>query len=63
MKEILIDCDNDAVLIKVEQVGGAACHTGYNSCFYRKAEGDELKIIKKEKLFDPEKVYKNAKKN
>ncbi len=52
--DILIDCDCDAVLLKVEQKGGA-CHTGYRSCFYRTIEG---KIIGK-KLFEPEKVYKN----
>ncbi|MCZ7358230.1 MAG: phosphoribosyl-AMP cyclohydrolase [Candidatus Methanoperedens sp.] len=50
--EILIDCDADAVLLKVEQIGGA-CHTGYRSCFYRTIEG---KVIG-EKLFDPDEVY------
>ena len=59
VKEILIDCDNDAVVLKVNQIGGAACHTGYNSCFYRKIdENGNAVIIKKEKVFDPEKVYK-----
>ena len=58
VKEILVDCDNDAVVLKIEQVGGAACHTGYNSCFYRKVENDQLTQLKKEKMFDPEKVYK-----
>ncbi len=51
--EILIDCDADAVLLKVEQIGGA-CHTGYRSCFYRTIEG---KVVG-EKLFEPEDVYK-----
>ncbi len=36
VKEIRIDCDDDTVLIKVEQIGGAACHTGHRSCFYKK---------------------------
>ena len=36
VKEIRIDCDNDTVLLKVEQIGGAACHTGHRSCFYKK---------------------------
>ncbi|HPO91782.1 MAG TPA: phosphoribosyl-AMP cyclohydrolase, partial [Victivallales bacterium] len=36
VKEIFIDCDNDTILLKVEQVGGAACHEGYKSCFFRK---------------------------
>lgn len=51
--DIFIDCDADAVLLKVEQMGGA-CHTGYRSCFYRTIEG---KIIGK-KLFEPDEVYK-----
>ena len=55
--DILVDCDNDTVVFKVEQVGGAACHTGYRSCFYRRISGQELQIIG-EKIFDPEKVYR-----
>ena len=55
--EIRIDCDADTVLLKVEQVGGAACHEGYHSCFFRKlSEGDV--IIDKERVFDPKEVYK-----
>jgi phosphoribosyl-AMP cyclohydrolase len=57
VKEIFVDCDEDAVVLKIEQIGGAACHTGYNTCFYRKVDGDKLTIIKKEKIFDPDKVY------
>jgi len=58
VKEILIDCDNDAIVLKINQIGGAACHTGYNSCFYRKLDGNgDAIIFKKEKVFDPEKVY------
>ncbi len=56
IKEIRIDCDNDTVLFKVEQVGGAACHTGHKSCFYRKLENNSIKIVGKP-LFDPEEVY------
>jgi len=41
LKELRIDCDADTVLLKVEQVGGIACHTGRRSCFYRKLEGGE----------------------
>ncbi|WDP89852.1 MAG: phosphoribosyl-AMP cyclohydrolase [Desulfobacter sp.] len=57
VKEIRVDCDRDTVLLKVEQVGGAACHKGYKSCFYRVVEGNEFKIVE-ERVFDPEKVYK-----
>lgn len=55
VKEILIDCDGDVLLIKVEQKGGA-CHAGYRSCFYRKISEDGMKD-QGEKVFDPEKVY------
>jgi phosphoribosyl-AMP cyclohydrolase len=58
IREILVDCDNDAVLFKVEQVGGAACHTGYESCFYRKIEPDRSVTVVDTKVFDPERVYK-----
>ncbi len=57
IKEIRVDCDNDTVLFKVEQIGGAACHLGYKSCFFRKVEGEELAITE-QRVFDPEKVYK-----
>lgn len=56
VKGIYVDCDTDAVLIAVDQKGGA-CHTGYRSCFYRKLEkSGKLKVVDK-KVFDPEKVY------
>ncbi len=58
VKELLIDCDGDAIVMKVEQVGGAACHTGNRSCFYRKLEDGSLVDIGV-RVFDPEKVYKN----
>lgn len=57
VKEVRVDCDNDTILLKVEQVGGAACHTGYRSCFYRRMSGDRLEIDDV-KIFDPEDVYK-----
>ncbi len=57
IKEIRIDCDNDTVLLKVEQIGGAACHTGHQSCFYQKVENGDIKIMGKP-LFDPKEVYK-----
>ena len=56
VKEIRMDCDQDTILLKVEQLGGAACHKGYRSCFFSKVEGNEL-IITEERVFDPKKVY------
>ena len=44
LKEVRIDCDADTVLIKVEQIGGIACHTGRRSCFYRKLERDQWQL-------------------
>ncbi|NLZ60289.1 MAG: phosphoribosyl-AMP cyclohydrolase [Lentisphaerae bacterium] len=58
IKEILVDCDLDTVVFKVEQVGGAACHMGYKSCFYRKVENDGSLTVQGKPVFDPEKVYK-----
>jgi len=57
IKEILVDCDQDTVVFKVEQLGGAACHTGYRSCFYRKVSGDQLTVHEQERVFDPAAVY------
>lgn len=52
------DCDADCLVIKIEQIGGAACHTGHRSCFYRQSSKNEgWKEISKP-LFDPEEVYK-----
>ena len=57
VREILLDCDNDTILLKVHQIGGAACHEGYKSCFFRRLEQGELKVIG-ERVFDPKQVYK-----
>jgi len=56
VKEILIDCDQDTVVLKVEQIGGAACHTGHRSCFHKKITNGSIRIIG-EPVFDPRKVY------
>lgn len=56
IKDIFVDCDQDTVVFRVEQIGGAACHKGYHSCFYRRVAGDELKIDT-EPIFNPEDVY------
>jgi phosphoribosyl-AMP cyclohydrolase len=45
VREIRIDCDDDCVLIKVNQIGGVACHTGKRSCFFRVLDGDKLKEV------------------
>jgi phosphoribosyl-AMP cyclohydrolase len=57
VKEIRVDCDLDTVLLKVEQIGGAACHKGYKSCFFSKVEENDLKITESI-VFDPDEVYK-----
>jgi phosphoribosyl-AMP cyclohydrolase len=53
VKDILVDCDEDALVIKVEQIV-AACHTGFKSCFFRKIDGEHIEA----KAFNPEDVYK-----
>jgi phosphoribosyl-AMP cyclohydrolase len=66
VKEIRVDCDQDVLLLKVENVGGAACHNGYKSCFYRKltagASAEDSATLKLEfttpRVFDPATVYK-----
>ena len=57
VKEIFLDCDNDTILLKVHQIGDAACHEGYKSCFFRRVQDGELKSIG-ERVFDPKQVYK-----
>jgi len=59
IKDIYVDCDADAVVYRVEQLGGAACHTGHRSCFYHRVMGDRLAIEGKP-LFDPQEIYKKA---
>ena len=57
VKEIRVDCDNDTILLKVDQAGDAACHKGYKSCFFSKVVENDLKIVES-KIFDPKEVYK-----
>jgi phosphoribosyl-AMP cyclohydrolase len=57
VKEIFFDCDADTVLLKVHQIGGAACHEGYKSCFFRRLDKDQITVVG-ERVFDPKQVYK-----
>jgi len=57
VRAIYVDCDLDTILLRVEQVGGAACHVGYQSCFYRRVTPQGLQIVG-QRVFDPAEVYK-----
>src|SRR4051794_19956729 len=57
VKGVYVDCDADTILLKVHQIGGAACHEGYQSCFFRRLEGGGLRV-EGERVFDPKVVYK-----
>ncbi|KPJ87338.1 MAG: phosphoribosyl-AMP cyclohydrolase [Spirochaetes bacterium DG_61] len=56
IKEIRIDCDADSILLRIRQIGGATCHTGHRSCFYRKVTGGRL-VTEGEKIFEPKQKY------
>ena len=56
VREIRVDCDNDCVLVRIDQQGGAACHMGYRSCFFRVVENGTLKVSGR-KVFDPKERY------
>lgn len=55
--EVLVDCDDDTVLLRVRQKGGAACHEGYRSCFFRRVGATEAVVVG-ERVFNPKDVYK-----
>lgn len=57
VKNAFIDCDNDTLLLQVKQVGGAACHEGFRSCFFRKKSKQAWKVVGR-RVFDPKEVYK-----
>src|SRR6266446_2157285 len=57
VRGVFIDCDADAVLLKVHQIGGAACHEGFKSCFFRRLDSDALTVVG-ERVFDPTQAYK-----
>ena len=56
--EVRLDCDADAILLLVEQIGGIACHTGRQSCFFHKYEGNDFKIIS-DPIKNPEDLYRS----
>ena len=58
LKALYFDCDADTLLLKVHQIGGAACHTGYRSCFFRRIDPKSNTVVTEgERVFDPETVY------
>ena len=57
VREIYLDCDGDTLLLKVDQIGKAACHTGFRSCFHHRY-GDRGWTVSGERIFDPKEVYK-----
>jgi phosphoribosyl-AMP cyclohydrolase len=56
VKEIAVDCDRDAVLVKVEAQGPGVCHEGYESCFFRRLDSGEWKVVDP-RTYDPQAVY------
>jgi phosphoribosyl-AMP cyclohydrolase len=59
VRAVYLDCDRDTILLKVEQLGGAACHEGYRSCFYRQVTPQGLQVVG-QRVFDPNEVYKKG---
>jgi phosphoribosyl-AMP cyclohydrolase len=56
VQAIYLDCDRDTILLRVKQIGDAACHEGYRTCFFRQVTPEGLKVVG-QRVFDPEKVY------
>ena len=61
VRQLLVDCDADALLVRVEAVGPGVCHKGYRSCFFRKVEPDGGTAVIAERTYAPEKVYGSEK--
>jgi phosphoribosyl-AMP cyclohydrolase len=57
VREVRVDCDADALLVRVEPIGPGVCHEGYRSCFFRRMEGDGDAKVVEERTFAPEQVY------
>ena len=62
VREVLVDCDVDAILLRVEPIGPGVCHEGYRSCFFRRLEDDGSATVIAERTFAPEQVYGQEKK-
>jgi phosphoribosyl-AMP cyclohydrolase len=62
VRELRVDCDADALLVRVDPVGPGVCHQGYRSCFFRRLEADGSAEMIEERTFAPEKVYSQEKK-
>jgi phosphoribosyl-AMP cyclohydrolase len=62
VRELLVDCDQDTVLIRADALGPGVCHEGYRSCFFRKLGADGSTEIVSPRMFDPAAVYKEGKK-
>jgi phosphoribosyl-AMP cyclohydrolase len=63
VREVRVDCDADALLVRVEALGPGVCHEGYRSCFFRRLERDGSALVIQEKTFAPEKVYAQGSKS
>jgi phosphoribosyl-AMP cyclohydrolase len=61
VRDVLVDCDADAVLLRVEPIGPGVCHEGYRSCFFKRLAADGTATIIAEKTFKPERVYGGVK--
>jgi phosphoribosyl-AMP cyclohydrolase len=61
LREMRVDCDSDALLVRVEALGPGVCHEGYRSCFFRRLAPDGAATVVAERVFDPGKVYGEVK--
>lgn len=59
VRQVLVDCDRDTILLRVDQQGPGACHMGYRSCFYREVDGQGLREVQA-RVFDPQQTYPGA---
>jgi phosphoribosyl-AMP cyclohydrolase len=55
--EVLVDCDSDTLLLRVQAIGPGVCHEGYRSCFFRRLENDGTATVTEGRAFDPSKIY------